>query len=122
VRTLQFAGHITDVRFPVRTLAACRVLASYCGHWDASHERDVAPLVFAQPRRGEQRGQAVEKAIAGLWLSPAQATLLTAALTQAWKTVLNQNRPWWQRLDVLIGTLAGIVFLGLIIAASRDSR
>ena len=78
--------------------------------------------MFAQPRRGEQRGQAVEKAIAGLWLSPAQATLLTAALTQAWKTVLNQNRPWWQRLDVLIGTLAGIVFLGLIIAASRDSR
>lgn len=67
-------------------------------------------------------GQAVEKAVAGLWLSPWQAALLTAALTEAWKIVLDQNRPWWQRFDVLIGTLASIVFIGLLITVSRDSR
>lgn len=67
-------------------------------------------------------GEAIEKAITGLWLSPWQATLLAAALTQAWKIVLDQNRPWWQRLDVLVGTLAGIAFIGLMIMAGRDSR
>jgi hypothetical protein len=67
-------------------------------------------------------GQSIEKAITGLWLSPWQATLLAAALTQAWKIVLDQNRPWWQRFDVLVGTLAGIAFIGLMIMASRDSR
>ncbi len=66
-------------------------------------------------------GQAVEKAVAGLWLSPWQAALLTAALTQAWKIVLDRNRPWWQRFDVLVGVLAGFAFLGLIVIASRDS-
>jgi hypothetical protein len=67
-------------------------------------------------------GQWIEKAITGLWLSPWQATLLAAALTQAWKIVLDQNRPWWQRFDVLVGTLAGIAFIGLMIMVSRDSR
>jgi hypothetical protein len=51
-----------------------------------------------------------------------QAALLTAALTQAWKVVLDQNRPWWQRLDILCGALAGIAFIGLMVMMSRDSR
>jgi hypothetical protein len=67
-------------------------------------------------------GQAIEKAIAAQWLTPLQATLLTTALNQAWKTVLDQNRPWWQRFEVLVGVAAGIGFIGLLVMANRGSR
>jgi hypothetical protein len=90
---------------------------------------EVAIEIVSDPRLRQaltflesSSGQAIERAIAGLWLSPWQAMLLTAALTQAWKTVLDQNRPWWQRFEVLFGALAGLAVIGLMIVASRGSR
>ena len=46
-----------------------------------------------------------------LWLPDWQAQLLTAALTHAWRTVLDQNRPIWQRTEVLVGASIGAVAL-----------
>jgi hypothetical protein len=64
-------------------------------------------------------GQAIEGAVARLWLPGWQATLLTDALTLAWKTVLDQNRPVWQRIEVLaVVALLGFVCLALWV--SRD--
>jgi hypothetical protein len=90
---------------------------------------EVATEIVNDPQLGQALaflesppGQAIEKAITGLWLAPWQATLLTGALTQAWRIVLDQNRPWWQRFDVLCGALAGVAFIGLMVMMSRDSR
>ena len=66
------------------------------------------------------QGQSIEEAVAGLWLPDWQAALLTDALTLAWKTILDQNRPVWQRAE-LVGALALIgLFFGLIFYISRD--
>jgi hypothetical protein len=67
-------------------------------------------------------GQLIEQTVAQLWLPGPQAQLLTDGLTQAWKIVLNQNRPAWQRADVLVGTVLFLSLIGLVIWASRDSR
>jgi hypothetical protein len=56
-------------------------------------------------------GQAIEDAVIQLWLPGWQAQLLTTALTRAWKTVLDQNRPIWQRTEVLVGASIGAVAL-----------
>ena len=66
------------------------------------------------------QGQSIEEAVAGLWLPDWQAALLTDALTLAWKTALDQNRPVWRRAE-LVGALALIgLFFGLIFYISRD--
>jgi hypothetical protein len=62
-------------------------------------------------------GQVVEDAVMRLWLPDWQAQLLTAALTRAWQTVLDQNRPIWQRTEVLVS--AGIGAVALLAWASR---
>jgi hypothetical protein len=64
-------------------------------------------------------GQAIEEAVARLWLPSWQAALLTEALTIAWKTVLNQNRPAWQRAEVLIGAIALLGLLGFLLTTGR---
>jgi hypothetical protein len=64
-------------------------------------------------------GQAVEDAVARLYLPPSEARLLADAITLAWKTVLDESRPAWQRAEVL--TLAGvvIVLIGVFAWGSR---
>jgi hypothetical protein len=62
-------------------------------------------------------GQVIEDAVLHLWLPGWQAQLLTAALTRAWQTVLDENRPIWQRTEVLVG--AGLGAVALIALASR---
>src|SRR5579859_7780378 len=47
------------------------------------------------------QGQAIEEAVAALWLPDWQAALLTDALSIAWKTILDQNRPAWQRVELI---------------------
>jgi hypothetical protein len=64
-------------------------------------------------------GQAVEDAVARLYLSPSEARLLTDALTLAWKTVLDQSRPAWQRAEVLVLAAALIVLVSVITWGSR---
>ena len=59
------------------------------------------------------QGQTIEEAVAQLWLPGWQAALLTDALTLAWQDVLDQNRPTWQRTDILVGAIALIAFFGL---------
>ena len=56
-------------------------------------------------------GQRIEDAVLQLWLPDWQAQVLTAALTRAWQIVLDQNRPIWQRADVLLGAGVGVVLL-----------
>jgi hypothetical protein len=65
-------------------------------------------------------GQIIEDAVMKLWLPGWQAQLLTAALTSAWQTVLDQNRPVWQRTEVLVGAGAGVIAL-LTWASRRKS-
>jgi hypothetical protein len=65
-------------------------------------------------------GQALEEAVARVYLPGWEAKLLTDALTIAWKTVLDQNRPLWQRVDVLIGALLLLGVVGLIMFGGRD--
>jgi hypothetical protein len=65
-------------------------------------------------------GQAIEQVVAEQYLPTWQAELLTDALTRAWKIVLNQNRPVWQRVDVLIG-VGVLAIVGLIILFSKNS-
>jgi hypothetical protein len=62
-------------------------------------------------------GQTIEDAVMHLWLPDWQAQLLTAALTHAWQIVLDQNRPIWQRTEVLVG--AGIGAVALLLWANR---
>lgn len=64
-------------------------------------------------------GQAIEQAIARVGLSPLQAELLTDGLTRAWRIVLDQNRPVWQRTDVLAGTGLILAAIGTAIWAGR---
>lgn len=72
------------------------------------------PLGFlASPR------QAIENAVARLYLPEGQASLLTDALTLAWKTVLDWNRPAWQRTEVLVSSMTVIGFIGLLLWAGR---
>jgi hypothetical protein len=65
-------------------------------------------------------GQALEEAVARVYLPGWEAELLTDALTIAWKTVLDQNRPVWQRTEVLIGALLLLGVVGLIMFGGRD--
>jgi hypothetical protein len=62
-------------------------------------------------------GQIIEDAVMRLWLPAWQAQLLTAALTRAWQVVLDQNRPVWQRTEVLVG--AGVGVIAFLTWASR---
>jgi hypothetical protein len=62
-------------------------------------------------------GQLIEDAVLQQWLSDSEAQLLTGALTQAWQIVLNQNRPVWQRTEVLVGV--GVGAIALLALASR---
>lgn len=66
-------------------------------------------------------GQVIEDAVLGLWLSGWQAQLLTAALTQAWRTVLDENRPIWQRTEVLLGAGLGVIALIALASLGRKS-
>ena len=66
-------------------------------------------------------GAAIEQSVARTWLTPWQAQLLTDGLTQAWKIVLDQNRPVWQRADVLVGTVLLLTIVGLAIMAGRKA-
>jgi hypothetical protein len=59
-------------------------------------------------------GEAVEQAVLQSWLPAWQAQLLTAALTQGWRTVLDQSRPAWQRGEVLVGALAILAVVCLL--------
>jgi hypothetical protein len=56
-------------------------------------------------------GQVIEDAVMQSWLPNWQAQLLTAALTRAWQIVLDQQRPIWQRTEVLVGVGVGAVAL-----------
>jgi hypothetical protein len=66
-------------------------------------------------------GQTVEQAVAQLWLPPITAQLLTAALTEAWKIVLNANRPVWQRAEVLAAAALLLTIVSLAIWANRTT-
>jgi hypothetical protein len=66
-------------------------------------------------------GQEIEQATAELWLSGWQAELLSDGLTQAWKIVLDQNRPVWQRADVLAGAILFLGLVGLFIWSGRTA-
>jgi hypothetical protein len=66
-------------------------------------------------------GQVIEQAIAQLWLHPWQAELLTDGVTRAWKIILDQSRPVWQRADVLAGTGVALAVIGVAIWASRHA-
>jgi hypothetical protein len=63
----------------------------------------------------------IEQAVAQLWLPPLEAELLTDGLTQAWRIVLDQNRPVWQRADVLAGTGMFLAIVGMAIWANRHA-
>lgn len=80
---------------------------------------EVAADLLDDPRLQEalgflssKQGQVIEETVLGLGLNPLEARLLTEALTIAWKTVLDQRRPIWQRAEVLV--VAGVVGLGLL--------
>jgi hypothetical protein len=75
--------------------------------------REALSLLASPP------GQVIEQAVAQLWLSPLEAELLTDGLTQAWRIVLDQNRPAWQRADVLAGTGIFLAVIGMAIWANR---
>src|SRR5258708_18550849 len=66
-------------------------------------------------------GQAIEQAIAQIWLTPVQAELLTAGLTQAWEIVRDENRPSWQRAEVLAGGGLVITPIGVPIWPGRNA-
>jgi hypothetical protein len=67
-------------------------------------------------------GEAIEQAIAQFWLPGWQAELLADGLTRAWEIVLDQNRPLWQRVDVLLGTVLVLGLVGIMIWAGRDTH
>lgn len=67
-------------------------------------------------------GQAVERAVLSQWMTPSDAQLMTVALTQALKTIRNQNVPPWKRGEVLIGVVIAVVVVGLVVLAVRESR
>lgn len=67
-------------------------------------------------------GEAIEQAIAQVWLPGWQAELLADGLTRAWKIVLDQNRPLWQRVDVLLAAGLFLGLAGIMILANRDTR
>lgn len=48
-------------------------------------------------------------------LTPAEASLLTDALTMSWKTVRNQNLPVWKRADFLVGTVVVLLVIGAVV-------
>jgi hypothetical protein len=100
--------------------------AFYISSYRAATADEVATDILGNPALRETlgflaspRGQAIEQVVAQLWLSGWEAELLTAGLTRAWKIVLNQNRPVWQRTEVLAGAGVGVGVLGLMIWASR---
>ena len=66
------------------------------------------------------QGRAIEEAVARLWLPGWQAALLTDALTLAWKTVLDQNRPAWQRADLVGAMVLVALVVGLMLWGNRD--
>jgi hypothetical protein len=66
-------------------------------------------------------GQLIEDAVLHLWLPGWQAQLLTEALTLVWQTVLDENRPIWQRTEVLVGAGLGAVALIALVSLGRKS-
>jgi hypothetical protein len=90
---------------------------------------EIAAAVVSNPELREvlgfltsPAGQLIEQTVAQLWLTGPQAQLLTVGLTRAWKIVLNQNRPAWQRADMLVGALFFLGLVGLVIWTSRTTR
>ncbi len=77
--------------------------------------REALSLLASPP------GQAIEQAVAQVWLPPLEAELLTDGLTQAWRMVLDLNRPVWQRADVLAGTGIFLAIAGIAIWANRHA-
>lgn len=68
-------------------------------------------------------GQAIEEAALSQWMDPVDAQLMTAALTQAFKIIRNQNVPVWRRTEVLIGvTLLIVVVGGIVVIAHRSKQ
>lgn len=65
------------------------------------------------------QGQVIEEAVAEFWLPDWQAALLTQGLTIAWKTILDQNRPAWQRAEVVRAVALIGLFFGLLFYISR---
>ncbi len=65
-------------------------------------------------------GIAIEQMILRLVLPDWQARLLAEGLARAWKVVLDENRPAWQRGEVLVGTVVVVGLLGML--ASSISR
>jgi hypothetical protein len=66
-----------------------------------------------------QEGQRIEDAVLQLSLPDWQAQVLTAGLTRAWQIVLDENRPIWQRADVLLGAGIGVVLLLALTSRSK---
>ena len=60
-------------------------------------------------------GQAIERTVLSQVMTPAQASLLTSALTMAWKTIRNQNMPVWKRADFLVGTVIALIVIGAVV-------
>jgi hypothetical protein len=92
--------------------------------WRQASADEIAADILNDPALHEalrfltsREGQVIEEAVMQLWLPGWQAQLLTVALTRAWQTVLDQNRPVWQRTEVLVG--AGIGAVALLAWASR---
>ena len=57
-------------------------------------------------------GRAVEHALARMYLPAWQADLLVAAVDEAWRIARDQNRPAWQRAEVLV---AAFVIIGIVV-------
>lgn len=64
-------------------------------------------------------GEAIEQAVAQLYIPASTAQLLTAGLERAWKIALDQNRPAWLRAEAL--TAAGIA-VAVVAVATWTSR
>jgi hypothetical protein len=118
--------------------AAARAWAAQNPQWQFRHDmslwppsrpagaQEVAEAIVQDPAVGKAlallaspTGRAIEQEVASLWLPPADAALLTDALTIAWKVIRDQNRPAWQRADALIavGVLA-LVVVGVLAYAN----
>jgi hypothetical protein len=66
-------------------------------------------------------GQAIEQAALAQWMGPVDARLMTAALTQAFRLIRDQDVPIWKRGEVLVGVLLLVLVVGAVIVAKRRS-
>lgn len=100
------------------------------GWRNSTTEEVVAALVedptFQQVLAGLSSpvGQALEKAVLSQWMTPAEAALMTDALTKAWKYVRNQTVPIWKRSEVIVGALivVAVIVGGIVVVRHVKSK